>query len=65
MAGTPDPQNPSVEPEVTPEQLEFPDPEEFVSYDEVDSENGQAELPVDSFEFNTADFDTEGCGCVR
>ena len=48
------------------EQLEFsfPDPEEFPSYDEVNSEDGQAELPADSFMEMTADLDAEGC-CVR
>lgn len=40
----------------------FPDPDEFPLYDEVDSEMGEAELPKDSFEFNTADFHTEACG---
>jgi len=42
--------------------LEFPDPDDFESFDDVDSET--VELPEDSFELNTADFDTEGC-CVR
>lgn len=49
------------------EQLElgFTDPSEFPSYDDVDSDEGENELPADSFELNTADFDTEGCGCVQ
>lgn len=45
-------------------ELSFPDPEEFRSYDEVDSEVGQAELPGDSFDENAASEGEEGC-CVR
>lgn len=44
-------------------EFEFPNPDDFPSYDEVDSKEGEDELPDDSFEFNTADFTTEGCGC--
>jgi hypothetical protein len=49
------------------EQLElgFPDPEDFESYDDKDAAEVQASLPSDSFELNTADFETEGCDCVR
>lgn len=51
------------------EQLEFgfPDPEGFPSYDEVDSEIGENELPADSFDENAATDDEDndpGCGCV-
>ena len=44
----------------------FPDPEEFPSYDEVESEDGEAELPADSFDEASASEDEheqEGC-CV-
>lgn len=40
--------------------LGYPDPETFPSYDEVDSDEGQAELPADSFDEADADFSTEG-----
>ena len=50
------------------EQLElgFPDPDDFESYDEVDSTDGQAELPDDSFDEAVAQDNesNEGC-CVR
>lgn len=49
------------------EELQFPDPEEFPSYDEVDSEEGQAELPEDSFDASQAGNENDeevGC-CVR
>lgn len=48
------------------EQLEFdfPDPEEFENFDDKDAEEVEASLPSDSFELNTADFDSQGC-CVR
>jgi hypothetical protein len=45
-------------------ELSFPDPDEFPSYDEVDSDDGESELPGDSFDEAVADFDREGCGCV-
>lgn len=47
-------------------ELEFPDPSEFPSYDEVQSEDGQSELPEDSFDEAgvTEGEDNEGC-CVR
>jgi len=48
-------------------ELTFPDPDDFPSYDEVESEDGQAELPEDSFDEVSADdneYDEEGC-CVR
>jgi len=45
--------------------LEFPDPEEFPSYDDVDSEDGEAELPQDSFDASSASNDEQGCGCVQ
>ncbi len=46
--------------------LGFVDPSEFPSYDDVDSEDGQAELPADSFDTAVANDDEheEGC-CVR
>lgn len=40
----------------------FPDPNEFVSYDDVDSTEGQAELPEDSFLAAAVSVE-EGCGC--
>lgn len=39
----------------------FPNPEDFESYDEVDSEDGQAELSADSFSEILATEDE--CGC--
>jgi hypothetical protein len=44
-------------------EVSFPDPEEFPSYDEVDSEDGEAELPEDSFDEASVSDDEEGC-CV-
>jgi hypothetical protein len=41
----------------------FPSPDEFESYDEVESENGQAELPDDSFDETAAHEDEDGCEC--
>lgn len=41
----------------------FPDPEEFDSYDEVESEDGQAELSDDSFDEGSAREDEDGCEC--
>lgn len=46
-------------------EFDFPSTDDFPSYDDVDSETAETELPDDSFELNTADFKTEGCGCVR
>lgn len=49
-------------------ELQFPDPEQFTSYDEVDSEIGENELAADSFDENEANFDDEpddlGCCAV-
>lgn len=47
--------------------LSFPDPEDFPSYDEVDSTQGQAELPHDSYDpqaVGDCEPGEEGC-CVR
>lgn len=44
-------------------ELDFPSVDEFKSYDEVDSDEGQAELPADSFDENGV-VDEEGCGCA-
>ena len=46
--------------------LGFPDPNEFDSYDDVNSEDGQSELPEDSYDGSalTDDEPEEGC-CVR
>jgi hypothetical protein len=47
--------------------LTFPDPDDFPSYDDVESDEGQAELPDDSFDEAAAVEDEEndeGCGCV-
>ena len=41
----------------------FPSPEEFESYDEVDSEDGQAELADDTFDEASACEDEEGGEC--
>ncbi len=49
------------------QDLGFANPDEFPSYDEVESEDGQAELPIDSFVTpeTTSDDEPEfGC-CVR
>jgi hypothetical protein len=48
------------------EQLElaFPNPDDFPSYDEVDSEIGENELPADSYDENAATEDEDndpGC----
>ena len=47
------------------EQLSFyfPSTDDFDNYDEVDAENGQAELPEDNYDSKVASED-EGC-CVR
>lgn len=45
-------------------ELSFPDPNEFPSYDEVNSEVGQAELPDDSFNESAVSEGEEGC-CVQ
>lgn len=42
-----------------------PSVDDFPLYDEVDSEQGELELPADSFDPTKADFDSEACGCVR
>lgn len=57
----------SLEPEANLTAPELPSPDDFDSYDEVDSTVGQLELPVDSFD-EAADSDAEpdedgGC-CV-
>ena len=45
-------------------ELNFPDPNEFPSYDEVDSEIGENELSADSFDENKAtDDEPEDVGC--
>lgn len=51
----------------TTEQLElsFPSTDGFPDYDEVDSDVGQSFLPPDNFDESQADFDSEGCGCVK
>lgn len=49
-------------------ELHFPDPDEFPNHDDVESEDGQAELPMDSFDESKAsneEANDEGCGCVR
>lgn len=45
-------------------ELNFPSTDEFPSYDEVESDDGQAQLPDDSFDGTQVDFEDEGCGCV-
>lgn len=47
-------------------ELDFPDPDEFPSYDDVESDDGESELPADSFDEDAASDDEceEGC-CVR
>ena len=45
-------------------ELDFPNPDDFPSYDEVDSVEGQAELPEDNFDEASATEDEGGC-CVR
>lgn len=59
----------SPQPSSSNEQLafEFPNPDDFPSYDEVDSEDGQAELPEDSFDESSVNDseDAEACGCVQ
>lgn len=49
--------------ETPKEDRGFPDPEEFDSYDEVESEDGQAELPDDSFEEPASAEDEDGVDC--
>lgn len=47
-------------------ELDFPSPDEFESYDEVDSVEGQAELSDDSFDSAAvSDDEVEGGCCVR
>lgn len=38
----------------------MPDPDEFPSYDDVDPEVAESELPDDSFDETVADFESEG-----
>ena len=47
-------------------ELDFPSTDNFPSFDEVDSDEGQAQLPEDSFseEQAAAAKDESGC-CVR
>jgi hypothetical protein len=45
-------------------ELDFPSPDDFESYDEVESDDGQAELPTDNFDESSADFENERCGCA-
>lgn len=45
--------------------LDFPDPDEFPSYDDVDSDEAEAELPADSADESSATQDEVGCGCVQ
>lgn len=49
--------------ETPKEDRGFPDPEEFESYDEVDSEDGEAELPDDSFNLDAATEAEDGVDC--
>lgn len=54
------------QPPTTDEQVDdknFPDPENFPSYDEVESEVGQSFLPPDGFDESAAKFDEEEGGC--
>ena len=44
-------------------ELSFPDPSEFPSYDEVDSDDGQAEVPDDSYDETSANNNDLGEGC--
>jgi hypothetical protein len=41
----------------------FPNPDDFDSYDEVESEDGQAELPEDNYEESVSNAIGEGCEC--
>lgn len=49
--------------------LEFPSPDDFPSYDDTDSDEGQAELADDSFDEAAATDDEvdneQGCGCSK
>lgn len=44
--------------------LFYPNPDEFPSFDDVESDDAQAELPDDNFDEAAATDDEEGC-CVR
>lgn len=49
-------------------ELSFPDPSEFPSYDDVESDEGQAELPDDGFDEAAAtedELDDAACGCTK
>jgi len=45
------------------EEETLPNPEDFESYDEVDSEEGEAELPEDSFNASEASEGEYEGGC--
>lgn len=45
-------------------ELDFPSPDGFPSYDDVDSEEAESELPTDSFDEASVDEDEVGC-CIR
>jgi hypothetical protein len=45
-------------------ELDFPDPDDFPSYDDVDPAEGQSELDADSFEAAGVSIE-EGCGCIQ
>jgi hypothetical protein len=55
------PSNDSTEPDVE-DDLGFVDPKDFPSYDEVESDEGQGELPDDSYDESAATDDEDGCG---
>ena len=46
-------------------EFDFPSTDDFESFDDADSVAVEDELPNDSFQVATADFNTEGCGCVK
>jgi len=50
--------------ESTQLELSFPNPDDFPSYDEVDSEQGQAELPDNSYDESSVIDSESGC-CVN
>lgn len=45
-------------------ELDFPSPDGFPSYDDVDSDEAEDNLPTDSFDETAATEDEAGC-CVR
>lgn len=45
-------------------ELDFPSPDNFPSFDEVDSDEGQAQLPTDSFDEAAVNENEGGC-CIR